>query len=76
MDLWCVSLEGEMMMKRQPANGGSGNGPSTGAARGVPESAVSGVGIAVEDDALSVLEALAGSIEGPVDWSSEHDHYL
>jgi hypothetical protein len=27
-------------------------------------------------DAISVLEALAGSIEAPADWSSEHDHYL
>lgn len=27
-------------------------------------------------DALSVLEALAGSIEAPADWSAEHDHYL
>ena len=27
-------------------------------------------------DALDVLEALAGSIEAPDDWASEHDHYL
>lgn len=27
-------------------------------------------------DALAVLEALAGSIEAPADWSAEHDHYL
>jgi hypothetical protein len=27
-------------------------------------------------DALDVLEALAGSIEAPADWASEHDHYL
>jgi len=27
-------------------------------------------------DALSVLEALAGSIEAPADWAAEHDHYL
>ena len=27
-------------------------------------------------DALSVLEALAGTVEAPVDWSAEHDHYL
>jgi len=27
-------------------------------------------------DALSVLEALAGTIEAPADWSAEHDHYL
>ena len=28
------------------------------------------------DGALSLLEDLAGSIEAPVDWSAEHDHYL
>jgi len=27
-------------------------------------------------DALSVLKALAGSIEAPADWAAEHDHYL
>ena len=27
-------------------------------------------------DAWTVLESMMGSIEGPVDWSSELDHYL
>ena len=27
-------------------------------------------------DAWNVLESLTGTIEAPVDWSSEHDHYL
>jgi hypothetical protein len=27
-------------------------------------------------NAWDVLEALAGSIEAPPDWASEHDHYL
>ena len=27
-------------------------------------------------DAWTVLEALAGSVEAPEDWSIEHDHYL
>lgn len=27
-------------------------------------------------DAWDVLDALAGSIVAPVDWSTEHDHYL
>jgi Protein of unknown function DUF104 len=28
------------------------------------------------ENAWDVLEALAGSVEAPEDWSSEHDHYL
>jgi len=27
-------------------------------------------------DAWSTLESLAGTIEAPRDWASEHDHYL
>lgn len=27
-------------------------------------------------DAWSVLESMEGTVEGPVDWSSELDHYL
>lgn len=27
-------------------------------------------------DALAFLEQLIGSVEGPSDWASEHDHYL
>ncbi len=27
-------------------------------------------------DAWDVLEKLAGTVEAPPDWSSEHDHYL
>jgi hypothetical protein len=27
-------------------------------------------------DALSVLEDLIGTVEAPVDWAAEHDHYL
>jgi hypothetical protein len=27
-------------------------------------------------DALAVLESLIGTVEGPVDWAAEHDHYL
>lgn len=27
-------------------------------------------------DAWDVLEAMAGTIEAPTDWSSKHDHYL
>lgn len=29
-----------------------------------------------DDDAWAVLERSAGTIEGPSDWSIEHDHYL
>jgi hypothetical protein len=28
------------------------------------------------NDVFAVLEKLAGSVEAPVDWSAEHDHYL
>lgn len=28
------------------------------------------------EDAWSVLEGLAGTIDAPSDWSVEHDHYL
>ncbi len=27
-------------------------------------------------DAWDVLEALAGTLDAPPDWASEHDHYL
>jgi hypothetical protein len=27
-------------------------------------------------DAWDVLDALAGTLEGPVDWAGQHDHYL
>lgn len=27
-------------------------------------------------DAWDVLEALAGTVEAPQDWASDHDHYL
>lgn len=27
-------------------------------------------------NAWDVLESLTGSVEAPVDWSAEHDHYL
>jgi hypothetical protein len=27
-------------------------------------------------DVFAVLEDLTGSVEAPVDWSVEHDHYL
>ncbi|MCC5652059.1 antitoxin family protein [Nostoc sp. XA013] len=27
-------------------------------------------------DAWDVLEAIAGTVDAPEDWSSEHDHYL
>jgi hypothetical protein len=30
----------------------------------------------IAGDAWDVLEAMAGTIEAPPDWSSEHDHYL
>ena len=29
-----------------------------------------------EEDAWSVLEAMAGTVEAPQDWASEHDHFL
>jgi hypothetical protein len=29
-----------------------------------------------ERDAWDVLEALGGSVEAPLDWAAEHDHYL
>jgi hypothetical protein len=29
-----------------------------------------------EEDAWSVLEAMAGTVEAPKDWASEHDHFL
>lgn len=31
---------------------------------------------AVQDSAWDELEALAGSVDAPCDWSTEHDHYL
>jgi len=30
----------------------------------------------VEGDAWDVLDRLAGTVDAPPDWSSEHDHYL
>lgn len=30
----------------------------------------------IAGDAWDVLEAIAGTVEAPPDWSSEHDHYL
>jgi len=30
----------------------------------------------IKGDAWDVLEAMTGTIEAPLDWSSEHDHYL
>jgi hypothetical protein len=27
-------------------------------------------------DAWATLQSLAGSFDGPADWSSEHDHYI
>ncbi len=36
-----------------------------------PDSAAS-----IEGDAWDVLERLAGTVDGPPDWVSEHDHYL
>lgn len=27
-------------------------------------------------NAWDVLESMTGSVEGPVDWATEHDHYL
>lgn len=27
-------------------------------------------------DAWDVLESLVGTVQGPIDWSAEHDHYL
>ncbi len=32
--------------------------------------------LSTEMDAWSLLEILAGTIEAPKDWASEHDHYL
>jgi hypothetical protein len=29
-----------------------------------------------KEDAWSVLQDLAGTYEGPADWSAEHDHYI
>lgn len=29
-----------------------------------------------DENAWNVLEGLIGAVEGPVDWSREHDHYL
>ncbi|MGO8670440.1 MAG: hypothetical protein ACLQVD_03610 [Capsulimonadaceae bacterium] len=29
-----------------------------------------------KEDAWSVLHELAGTYNGPTDWSSEHDHYI
>jgi hypothetical protein len=34
------------------------------------------VGDKQQGDAWSVLDALAGTVEAPEDWASEHDHYL
>jgi hypothetical protein len=31
---------------------------------------------AAHGDALGVLENLIGTVEAPVDWAAEHDHYL
>jgi len=30
----------------------------------------------MDGDAWDVLESLAGTVEAPHDWASEHDHYL
>jgi len=30
----------------------------------------------IEGDAWDVLERLAGTVDAPPDWASEHDHYL
>jgi len=29
-----------------------------------------------EDNLWDVLEELAGTVDGPEDWSEEHDHYI
>lgn len=34
------------------------------------------IGRAEEDNLWDLLEKLAGTIDGPEDWSEEHDHYL
>ena len=31
---------------------------------------------ATQDDAWDVLDRLAGTVDVPADWTSEHDHYL
>jgi hypothetical protein len=63
-------------MKQRSSNRRSGQA-SGGTGRMSAESPIpDNVAVLDEDDALSVLEALAGSIEGPADWSAEHDHYL
>ena len=29
-----------------------------------------------QDDAWAVLKKMTGTVEGPADWSAQHDHYL
>jgi hypothetical protein len=31
---------------------------------------------AAKQDAWDILETLTGSLEAPIDWATEHDHYL
>jgi len=62
-------------MKQQPSNGRSGD--AAGARRPAREPVVRAAAVVVnDDDALSVLESLAGSIIAPADWATQHDHYL
>jgi hypothetical protein len=65
-------------MKQQPSNGRPGNAAGAeGARRPAREPAVRAAAVvANDDDALSVLESLAGSIIAPADWATQHDHYL
>lgn len=62
-------------MKRRASNGGSGSTSAEPVGR-IQGSDQEEVGVVSEGDAFSVLEALIGTIEAPVDWSAEHDHYL
>jgi hypothetical protein len=34
------------------------------------------IAVSGTEDAWSVLRELAGTYDGPTDWSSEHDHYI
>jgi hypothetical protein len=32
--------------------------------------------LATSSNAWDILESLTGTVEAPIDWSAEHDHYL
>jgi len=43
---------------------------------GIPSKGGISNGSSTEESAWDILESLIGTVEGPEDWASEHDHYL